>query len=572
MTSVSRWYGVLICFVLLTFTKTHAQAAFEDGTKASGLDSFVLTSGSPEMKKYLYESVGGGVCLLDYDGDGYLDIYFVNGGRLEPFLAGKPTGVSNALFHNEHNGTFREVTASAGVGGNGKWGMGCSVVDYDNDGRPDLYVTNFGGNILYHNLGNGKFEDVTAKAGVADGGWATGSAWADYDGDGFPDLFVANYIALAPDKFPPPGSTEFSGMGGGSGCVYRGMPVMCGPLGLPPGENHLYHNNGDGTFTEVTAKAGVSPKNRAYSLGVIWCDLDNNNRADVFVANDSSPSYLYENLGHESFKEVGLLSGVAVNQNGTPQAAMGVTCGDYRNNGRPALYVTAFSEDVNTLFRNDGGLNFLDVTMQSGLGPATLPMVGWGTFFFDFDNDGWLDLFVADGHVYPEMKNVPGPVHYREPNLLFHNDQHGRFDVMSSSALPVAPNVGRGACFADLNNDGAEDVVVSNLDGSPTLLWNRAAKGNRFLTLTLVGTKSNRDAIGAMVRLRIGKEWQSRQRHSGESYLSSCDPRIHFGLGHAVRADEIEVLWPDGQRTILHDVMADQFLSVKQPEGKLAPH
>lgn len=562
MASVPRWFGFLI-LLFVPFANAHAQSVFEDGTKASGLDKFVLTSGSPDAKRYLYEAMGGGVCLLDYDGDGYLDIYFVNGGKLGPFLAGEPTGVSNALFHNEHNGTFSEVTASAGVGGTGKWGMGCSVVDYDNDGRPDLYVTNFGGNILYHNLGNGHFEDVTAKAGVGDGGWATGSAWADYDDDGYPDLFVADYVSLSPKNFPPPGSAEFSGMGGGSGCFYRGLPVMCGPLGLPPGKNHLYHNNRDGTFTEVTEKAGITPKNPGYSLGAIWCDLDNNDRPDIFVANDSTPNYLYENEGHGSFKELGLLSGVAVNQNGNPQASMGVTCGDYLNDGRPALYVTVFSEDVDSLFRNDGNLNFLDVSMESGLGSATLPMVGWGTFFFDFDNDGWLDLFVADGHVYPEMQSA-GPIRYREPDVLYRNDQHGHFDVMPSAALPTPPKVGRGACFADLNNDGTEDVVVSSLDGSPTLLWNRSGKGNHFLTLTLVGSKSNRDGIGATVRLRIGKEWQSRQRHAGESYLSSCDPRIHFGLGTAQRADEVEVLWPDRQKTELHDVKADQFLTIRE--------
>lgn len=564
MACIRAWARVFC--IIAAFTSVFAQAPFEDGSKTSGLDSFVLTSGSPTQKQYLFESMGGGVCLLDYDGDGYLDIYFVNGGELKPFLAGQPTGLSNALFHNERNGTFRDVTKEAGVGGNGKWGMGCSVADYDNDGRPDLYVTTFGGNILYHNLGNGRFEDVTAKAGLAFGGWSTGSAWADYDGDGLPDLLVANYITLPPAQFPPPGSTKYSGMGGGTGCLYRGVPVMCGPLGLPAGSLHLFHNNGVGTFTEVTDKAGVAPKSAGYSLGVIWCDFQNNRHPDAFVANDSTPSYLFQNLGNGRFNEVGLLSGVAVNQNGSPQASMGVSCGDYLNNGRASLYVTAFSDDVNTLFRNDGELNFYDGTLAAGLGPATLPMVGWGTFFFDFDNDGWLDLFVADGHVYPEMQALPGSIRYREPNLLFRNNHSGRFDVMPEGALPVKPNVSRGACFADLNNDGTEDVVVSNLDGPPTLLWNHA-KGNHFLTITLVGSRSNRDALGATVRLRTGTQWQTRQRHAGESYLSSCDPRLHFGLGGSQRADEIQVLWPDGQNSVLHDVKAGQFLTIKEPAG-----
>ena len=562
MPFVRVWAGVFC--IAIVFSVASAQSQFEDGSKTSGLNSFVLTSGSPTQKQYLFESMGGGVCLLDYDGDGYLDIYFVNGGHVKPFLAGQPTGLSNALFHNERSGTLRDVTTQAGVGGNGKWGMGCSVADYDNDGRPDLYVTTFGGNVLYHNLGNGRFEDVTAKAGVGVGGWSTGSAWADFDGDGLPDLFVVNYVTLAADKFPPPGSKNFSGMGGGSGCFYRGVPVMCGPLGLPAGRVQLFHNNGDGTFTDVTSKVGLAPKSAGYSLGVIWCGFRNDHRPDVFVANDSTPNYLFQNLGNGQFNEIGLLSGAAVNQNGNPQASMGVTCGDYLNNGRPSLYVTAFSDDVNTLFRNDGDLNFDDATLSAGLGPATLPMVGWGTFFFDFDNDGWLDLFAANGHVYPEMESLPGQIRYREPNLLFHSTHDGHFEAMPASSLPVQPNVSRGACFADLNNDGAEDIVVSNLDGSPTLLWNRA-KGNHFLTITLVGSTSSRDALGATVRLRIGKQWQSRERRAGESYLSSCDPRLHFGLGAATRADEIQILWPDGRNTILHDVTADQFLTIKEP-------
>ena len=556
--------SLLMFCLLAAFSRAPAQARFEDGTKKSGLSQFVMISGAADKKQYLYESMGGGVCVLDYDGDGQLDLYFVNGGRVAPFLKGEASGLSNALFHNEGNGTFRDVTKEVGVAGNGKWGMGCSVADYDNDGRPDLYVTTFGGNILYHNIGHGHFEDVTAKAGIADGGWSTGSAWADFDGDGYPDLFVSNYVTLAPADFPPPGSKNFSGMGGGSGCVYRGVPVMCGPLGLPAGKTLLFHNNGDGTFQQVDGRVGIRPKTQGYSLGVIWCDFQNNRRSDVFVANDSTPSYLFQNLGNGEFQEVGLLSGVAVNENGNPQASMGVTCGDYLNNGRPALYVTAFSEDVNTLFRNDGNLNFLDATLTAGLGPATLPMVGWGTFFFDFDNDGWLDLFVANGHVYPEMQSLGGNIHYREPNLLFHNLRNGRFEVMPASALPIDVNLGRGACFADLNNDGAEDIVVSNLDGSPSLLWNRSGQGNHFLTITLVGSKSNRDGLGATVRVRTGDQWQTRQRHAGESYLSSCDPRIHFGLGRAERADQVEILWPDGQKTNLSRVKADQFLTVRE--------
>jgi len=499
--------------------------------------------------------------VLDYDGDGYMDLYFVNGGDIDAFRAGKPSGLRNMLFRNQHDGTFKDVTAQAGVGGNGSWGFGCSVVDYDNDGRPDLFVTTFDHNLLYHNLGDGRFEEISERAGVAAADFSTGSAWADYNGDGWPDLFVSNYIHLDPRKLPEPGSSNYGGMQAGAGCLYRGVPVMCGPRGLTGAPDKLYRNNGDGTFTEVSKQAGVADPNRAYGLGAIWCDFNNDGRPDLFVANDSSPNYVYRNRGDGTFEEEGLLSGAAVNGRGQEQASMGVACGDYENSGRLSIYVTTFADDQNTLFRNDGDFVFADATAAAGLVVPTLPYVGWGTFFFDFDNDGFLDLFVANGHVYPQADSFSGAGRYRQPNQLFRNLGSGRFADLSSS-LPSPSQVSRGACFVDLNNDGLLDVVVSNLDDSPSLLWNHSPRQS-FLTITLVGQK-NRDALGARVRVRTGSRWQTQERHSGESYLSSCDPRIHFGLGNASQADEIEVRWPGGERTVLRNVPANQFITIRQ--------
>jgi enediyne biosynthesis protein E4 len=554
---------LLLCSALLP-AQTTSRPAFENGTKTSGLDRFVLVSGTPQ-KRYIVEAMGGGLCLLDYDGDGFLDIYLVNGGQTDRFKKGEPSGLKNALFRNNGDGTFRDVTDVAGVGGNGSWGFGCSVADYDNDGRSDLFVTTFDRNLLYHNLGNGRFEEVATKAGIAHAQWSTGSAWADYNGDGWLDLFVTNYARLDPARLPEPGAEGYGSMAGGGGCRYRGVPVMCGPRGLPGSGDFLYRNNGDGTFTEVTKQAGMQGPENYYGLGAIWCDFDDDGRPDLFVANDSTPNYLYRNKGDGTFEERGFLSGVAVSGQGQEQASMGVACGDYERRGRLGLYVTNFSDDVNTLYRNDGKLNFLDVTAQAGLVTATLPQVAWGTFFFDFDNDGLLDLFVANGHVYPDVDQLPGPTRYREPNQLFRNLGGGRFELVVAAALGVPPAVSRGACYGDFDNDGRLDVLVSNLDGAPTLLWNRTQPRQNFLTLTLIGSRSNRDALGARVRVRTGTQWQMQEKRSGESYLSSCDPRLHFGLGKAAKADYVEVRWPRGPISVLRNVLANQFLTVREP-------
>jgi hypothetical protein len=561
--------GSLLCFSPLLAQKLEAPAWFVDGTERSGLAAFTLVSGTPE-KRYIMEAMAGGLCLLDYDGDGWLDIYLVNGGRTENFRRGEPSGLLNALFRNQGDRTFRDVTAGAGVGGNGSWGYGCSVVDYDNDGRPDIYVTNYGPNLLYHNLGGGRFEEVAAKAGVADTRWSAGSAWADYDLDGHPDLFVANYLELDKKKLPEPGSAGYGSMAGNT-CTYRGVEVMCGPRGLPGAGDSLYHNNGDGTFSEVGKAAGVNDPGASPGLGAVWCDLDDDGRPDLYVANDSTPNFLYRNRGDGRFEETGMLSGVAVGSFGQFQAGMGVACADYNGDGRLDLYVTNFSEDVNTLYRNEGGMNFSDVTFRAGLATPTIPFVGWGTFFFDFDNDGWLDLFVANGHVYPQMDKVPGSIAYREHNQLFHNTGGDRFVELSAETLGLAAAVSRGAAWGDLDNDGALDLVVARLDASPAVLWNETGSRGNFLTLTLAGSRSGRQALGARVRLRTGTRWQTREVISGDSYLSASDPRIQFGLGTHAQADEIEIRWPSGSKTIIRGIAAGQFLTVREPEPAATP-
>jgi len=544
-------------------------AQFVDGTARSGLAAFTLVSGSPE-KRYIIEAMAGGLCLLDYDGDGWLDIYFVNGGQTENFRAGKPSALKNALFHNRGDHTFRDVTAWAGVAGNGSWGYGCSVADFDNDGGPDLYVTNYGPNLLYRNLGDGRFEEVAAKAGVADSRWSAGSAWADYDGDGWPDLFVANYLALDPEKLPEPGSAGYGSMAGNT-CTYRGVQVMCGPRGLPGAGDTLYHNNGNGTFEEVGRAAGVHDPQGSPGLGAVWCDLDDDRRPDLYVANDSTANFLYRNLGDGRFEETGFLSGVAVGANGQFQAGMGVACDDYDGDGQLDLYVTNFSEDVNSLYRNEGGMNFLDVTFRAGLGTPTLPFVGWGTFFFDLDNDGWLDLFVANGHVYPQMDKVPGNITYAERNQLFHNTGGGRFVELPAAALGGMPAVNRGAVWGDLDNDGAVDIVVTRLDAPPLMLWNQTPSRGNFLLLRLVGKRLSRQALGARVRVRTGTRWQVREVQSGASYLSGNDPRLHFGLGRSAKADEIEIRWPSGAKSLLRDVSGGQILTVEEPGAEPSP-
>jgi hypothetical protein len=539
-----------------------ARGQFVDIADASGLSAVHQLGGSPG-KKYILETTSSGVALFDYDGDGWLDVYFVNGGSLEIVCGQKPP-VNHRLFRNKRDGAFEDVTEKANVGGNGAWGMGVAVADYDNDGRDDLYVTNFGPNVFYHNNGDGTFTDVTAKAAGGDPRYATGAAFGDYDGDGDLDLFVANYVELDLNHLPEPGGKNIEGS---NFCFYRGVPVMCGPRGLKGAGDTLYRNNGHGTFTDVSKKAGVDDPKGYYGFQPIWCDFDNDGDLDLYVANDSTPNYLYLNNGDGSFKEVGYPAGVAVNEEGREQASMGVAAGDYDGEGLMDVYVTNFSDDTNTLYPHDGQANFTDVTFQSGQGEVTLPPLGWGTAFFDFDNDGDVDLFAANGHVYPEVDKHDFGMTDKQRNLLFENDGRGKFAEIGRESGPglAVVKCSRGAAVGDIDNDGDLDLVVNNLDDTPTVLRNDGGNRNHWIAFKLIGSKSNRRAINARVRVRAGERWQTGEVFSGSSYLSQNDFRVHSGLGRATKVDEVEIRWPSGTQTRLQDVKANQFLTVKEP-------
>lgn len=552
---------------------TDQDTLFVEGGRDAGLD-FILTSGTSQ-KKYIIEANSGGLCLLDFNNDRLLDIYLVNGGLLENFIRDRSSGLQNALFQNLGQRRFKNVTESSGTGGNGAWGMGCSAADYDGDGLLDLYVTTYGDNILYRNRGDGTFEDVTKSAKANDPRWSTGSAWADFDGDGDLDLFVANYIELDRNNLPEPGSEAYGSMGGiRMGCKYLGLDVMCGPRGLRGAGDSFFVNQGNGTFEERSAALGLDDPNGYYGLGAVWSDFNQDHSPDLYVANDSTPNLLYVNNGNGKLSEVGLLSGAAANESGLEQAGMGVATGDYRNEGRYSIYVTNFSEEYNTLYYNEEGANFTDLTYRTGLAEPSLPYVGWGTFFFDFDNDGWLDLFVANGHVFPgvDQLETPSVAGYRQRGLLFQNLQNGRFREIGEPKGISKQAVSRGAVFGDLDGDGCLDMVLSNLDASPFLYWNQCQPGSHYLRVNLEGAPPNRFAVGASVRVKTGTLWQSREVQAGNSYLSQSELTSHFGLGAALQADEVEIRWPDGTATILHDVSADQAVTVKQSsDGKAIP-
>jgi hypothetical protein len=515
---------------------------FQDITAESGLAAFHHYSGDPTTKKYILEVMSGGVVIFDYDNDGLPDIYLVNGSSLD-ILRGrlKPDPkMKSRLYHNLGHGKFEDVTEQAGVGNLGNFGMGACAADYDNDGYTDLFVTNaFGRNVLYHNNGDGTFTDVTQKAHI--GGdphhWSTGCAWADYDNDGFVDLFVAGYVDLDLNNLPDPGSNQY--------CRFRGLAVNCGPRGLKGARDYLYHNNRDGTFTEVSEKAGVDDKPGYYGLGCVWADFNDDGLPDLYVANDSTPHYMYQNMGGGKFKEVGYDSGTAVNEDGREQAGMGVDAADYDGDGRIDLFVTNFIDDSSSLYHNDGGMLFTDMSRSSQLGEAEWNFMKWGTGFVDFGNDGLLDLFVVNGHIYPEVDGQGFGQTYKERNQLFENLGNGRFKEVRETIVDDMLKVGRGAAFGDLDNDGRIDVVVNNLDESPTVLLNRSDSGN-WISLKLIGHKSNRDAIGARVTITAGAKKQIAEVKAGNSYLSQSDLRIHFGLGNATKIDAAQIRWPSG--------------------------
>jgi hypothetical protein len=526
-----------------------------DITDSTGIKFEHLSSSD---KKYIVESMSGGVALIDYDRDGLPDIYFTNAPTVDMALAGKKA--RGALYHNNGDGTFTDVTDKAGVGFP-CFAMGAVVGDYNNDGWPDLLVTCLGGVVLYRNNGDGTFTDVTKQAGLIDTQFATGAAFGDYDGDGWADLFVSHYVDFHLDDLPKFGSSKT--------CQYHGLAVQCGPRGLKGAGDLLFHNNGDGTFTDVSKAAGVDDPHGYYGLGTVWSDFNEDGLLDLFVANDSTPNFLYRNEGKGHFTEMGFLAGTAVSQDGSEQAGMGVALGDYLHAGRLSLFVTHFSEEYAALFRNDGGMSFTDVSFHAGVAAPTIPYVGWGTSFFDFDNDGWPDLLLVNGHVYPQVDTLDVGARYREPKLLFLNRGDGTFRNISELVGPAIqiPQVSRGAAFGDLFNDGRLDIVVENLDGKPMILREEGGNHNHWIGFELAGTKSNRLALNARIKAVAGDLIQIDEVRSGGSYLSQNDLRIHFGLGSHERLDRVDILWPSGKTETLTNLAADRFYAVKEGQG-----
>ena len=540
-----------------------APVVFIDVTRQSGLDKFHHRSGTPE-KATIIETPGSGVALLDYDNDGWMDIYLLNGSTIAA-LKGKEAAPHAMLLHNNHDGTFTDVTEKAGVA-NERWGFGVAIGDYDKDGWPDIYVSNYGKNRLYHNNHDGTFTDVAEKAGVAVGGWSAGPTWGDYDHDGLLDLFVPGYVKYDPDH--PPGSGQGTITAGF--CQFRGVNVMCGPRGLSGERDHLFHNNGDGTFTDVSEKAGVSDHKAFYGLASVFVDVDDDGWVDLAVANDSTPNYFYRNRHDGTFEDVSYLSGFALSEDGREQATMGIAVGDFNRDGKVDFYVTSFSDDYNTLYINDGDGNFTDRTFKYGLGEPTIPFLGWGVVALDFDNDGLTDLFVANGHVYPGVNQQDWGTTWAQRPQLFRNLDGKQFtEVPPATGSGLAQVLtGRGAAVGDLFNDGHLDVVINNIDSTPTLLRNVSTNGNHWIGFRLIGgPKSPRDAIGAKVFVTTGNIRQRGDVFSGGSYGSSSDPRLHFGLGAAERIDRIEIHWPSGLKQDLTVPAVDRIFTVTEGKG-----
>jgi hypothetical protein len=537
---------------------------FKDIAKEAGLTGWTHKMGTLE-KKYILEATGSGVALLDYDNDGWLDIYLVNGSTYEA-LKGSGEAPHAALFHNNHDGTFTDVAEKAGVT-NGRWGFGVAVGDYDNDGWPDLYVTNFGKNRLFHNNHDGTFTDVAEKAGVTLGNWSTGATFGDYDGDGRLDLFVPGYIHFDLDSLPDPGSAAV----GASYCTYRSANIMCGPRGLVGEPDHLFHNNGDGTFTDVSVKAGVQDKARYYGFTGVFVDIDNDGKVDLVVTDDSSPNYLYINKGDGTFEDQSFFSGFALNQQARDQAGMGLAIGDYTNNGLLDLYTGTFSDDYKPLFKNGGDQGFTEISPELGIAAPTYPFLTWATEFIDYDNDGWKDIFLVNGHVYPQADTHDWGTSYAQRPLLFHNVQHGeKFELMppviGTGLASVIP--GRGAAFGDLFNDGKTDVVINSMDHVPSLMQDVSPDHHHWVGLKLIGgPKSPRDAVGATVYLTAGGQRQRADVMSGGSYESSNDQRPHFGIGDATTVDSVEIRWPSGTVEKWAIPAVDRFFTIEEGKG-----
>jgi hypothetical protein len=522
--------------------------------------------GDERKNKYLLETTGCGVAWFDYDNDGWLDLFFVNGTRLGGFPKGEePT---THLYHNNRDGTFSDVTKQSGLARAG-WGQSVCVGDYDNDGFDDLFISYYGKNALYKNNGKGAFTDVSEKAGVAGAKtrWGSGATFVDYDKDGDLDLFVANYIDLDLKTAPTPETGP---------CLYKGVMVACGPPGLEGGKNILYRNNGDGTFTDVSDKAGILKTYGTYGLGVVAADFDNDSWPDIYVANDSAPAALYHNNKDGTFTDVGVESGAAYSSDGKPQAGMGVGVGDYDGDGLLDIFKTNFSGDTSTLYRNlgvkSGLLSFDDVTFTAGIGVNTR-FLGWGCGFVDFDNDGWLDIFLVNGHVYPEVEKLTTEAGYPQRKVLYQNQRDGSFkDVAEKVGGPlVEPTASRGCAFGDFDNDGDVDVVINPVNDFPVLLRTDSATNNNWISIKLIGVKSNRDGVGARIRVVTDGKTQIDEVRSGGSYYSQNDLRVHFGLGKATKAQTIEARWPSGVVDTLNDVPAGQVIFIKEGAGQIKP-
>jgi enediyne biosynthesis protein E4 len=539
---------------------------FKDIAEKAGLTTWRHTMGTP-AKNYILETTGSGVALLDYDNDGWLDIYMVNGSTFDA-LTGKTEPPHAALFHNNHDGTFTNVAEKAGVT-NDRWGFGVAIGDYDNDGWPDIYVSNYGKNRLYHNNHDGTFTDVAEAAGVALGNWSTGSTFGDYDGDGRLDLFVPGYIHWDMDHLPPTPSSAPNAI---SFCQFRGASVMCGPRGLKGEPDHLFHNNGDGTFTDVSKQAGVADEGHSrYGFTSAFVDVDNDGKVDLLVANDSTPNYLYLNKGDGTFKDVSIPSGFALNQDGQEVANMGMAIGDYRNNGLLDLYTGTFSDDYKPLFRNEGKARFTEIATEMGMADVTYPFLTWSTEFIDYDNDGWKDILTVNGHVFPQVDHHNWGTSWAQRPLLFHNLKNGeKFELMpaveGTGLALVIP--GRGAAFGDLFNNGKIDVVVNCIDHVPALLQNVNPDKHHWVGLKLVGgPKSPRDAIGTTVYLTAGGVRHREDVLSGGSYESSNDQRLHFGLGDSTAVEKVEIHWPSGAVESVALSAVDRYYAVEEGKG-----
>jgi hypothetical protein len=551
------------------FVKT-GPIVFQDVSEKAGLTHWTHKMGTPE-KKYIVETKGSGVGLIDYDNSGWLSIYVVNGATVDS-LTGKETPPHAALFRNNHDGTFTDVAAQAGVT-NDRWGTGVAIADYDGDGWPDIFVSNVGKNRLYHNNHDGTFTDVAEKAGVQLGNWSAGATWGDYDGDGLPDLFVAGYLHWDWNNLPQ------TSEGGATNayCTFRGEVVACGPRGLKGESDHLFHNNGDGTFTDVSEKAGVADKPGYYGLGALFVDINNDGRIDLLVGNDSTPNYMYLNKGDGTFEDVSYASGFALNEAGRETASMGIAVGDYQNNGMLAIFDTTFSDDYKPFYRNEGDGNLTDISYQLGIAEVSVPFLSWGDAFIDYDNDGWRDLLMADGHVYPEADKYNWGTSWAQRPMLWRNIEGKKFEnvpaVEGTGLAVVIP--GRGMAVGDLFNDGKLDAVINVMDGHPVLLRNVNPDHNHWLELKLVGTgklpakpSSPRDAIGATVYVTANGMKQRGDVLSGGSYLSSNDQRPHFGLGPASTVQDIEVHWPSGKVEHFTVPGVDRIVTLTEGTGK----